>query len=118
MLRTGFRTLLLAAGIAASLAGCAGNRPLEPVDPNMPTMLEIDNDGRNDMRIYVYRGGQRIRLGTANMGQTTTFKLPRSVLAGAATIRVIAEPIAGRTASISEEIMIVPGDRIAMRILP
>lgn len=118
MLRIAFRKLLLAGGLAMGFAACAGNRPAEPVDPNTPSLLSVENDGRNDMRIYVFRGGQRIRLGTANMGQTTEFKLPRSVLAGAATIRVIAEPIAGRTASISEEIMIVPGDRISMRILP
>lgn len=118
MLRPAVRKLLLAALFVLGVGGCAGNRQSAPVDPNMPTTLAIENEARNDMRIYVYRGGQKIRLGTANMGETTTFKLPRSVVAGAATVRVIAEPIAGRRPSISEEIMLIPGDQISMRILP
>lgn len=118
MLRTKLTLLMLSAGISMGAIACGGNAPAGQVDPATPSVLSVENQSLNDMRIYVWRGGQRIRLGTVNTGQTADFKLPRAVLAGAASVRVLAEPIAGRRASISEEIMIQPGDKISMRILP
>lgn len=118
MLKPRARGILLATATAAGLLACAGNRGGDTIDPSMPTMLSVENQGLYDMRIYVLRNSQRIRLGTANLGQTTTFKLPRSILAGMTSIRVIADPISGRGVSVSEEITIMPGEEIVMRILP
>lgn len=83
-----------------------------------PTMLEVDNRGFVDMTIYVVRNSQRIRLGTATGNQKTQLVIPPGILSGISTLRFIADPIGGRRNSVSEEISVVPGDRIGLMIPP
>jgi len=104
--------------VALALAGCSQNQADTGIIPNQSTILKVDNQSFNDMRIYVIQGGQRIRVGTANGKNTSTFKLPKSVISGFTTIRVEAVPIGGNGASISEEISIIPGDELELRISP
>lgn len=83
-----------------------------------PTMLEVDNRGFVDMTIYVVRNSQRTRLGTATGNQKTQLVIPPGILSGISTLRFIADPIGGRRNSVSEEISVVPGDRIGLMIPP
>ena len=111
--------LAVATGLAAlALAGCSHNQAETGIIPNEHTVLKIDNQSFNDMRIYVIQGGQRIRVGTATGKSTASFKLPKSVISGFTTIRVEAVPIGANGRSISEEISITPGDELEMRITP
>lgn len=104
--------------VALALAGCSQNQGDTGIIPNEPTILRVDNQSFNDMRIYVIQGGQRIRIGTANGKNTSTFKLPKSVISGFTTVRVEAVPIGANGSSVSEEISITPGDQLELRISP
>ena len=78
---------LFAAGVVAlALAGCSKNQPETGIIPREPTILRVDNQSFNDMRIYLIQGGQRIRVGTANGTRTSTFKLAKSVISGFTTM--------------------------------
>lgn len=110
--RIGFSAGLL----AVVIAGCGGNTGGPGLIPDTPTILQVENNRFNDMRIYVYQGGQRIRLGTANGKQTSTFKLAKSLVFNGSRLRFEAVPIGGQGSSVSEEITVSPGENITLRI--
>ena len=117
------RTLRTRSGFAAALAmlalvGCGGHNTGPGIVPNEPTLVRVENQRFNDMRIYVYQSSQRIRLGTANGLSTATFTIPKSVMAGITTLRFVAVPIGAPGAEVSEEITVNPGEEIVLRITP
>ncbi len=113
------RSIFAIGGVALALAGCAGHNTAGPgLVPDEPATLSVENDNFNDMRIYIHQGSQRIRLGTANGARVSPFKLPKSVVFGATSLRFEAVPIGGRGASISETITVHPGEAITLRIPP
>jgi hypothetical protein len=117
------RTLSTRSGFAAALAtlaliGCGGHNTGPGIVPNEPTMVRVENQRFNDMRIYVYQSSQRIRLGTANGLSTATFTIPKSVMAGITTLRFVAVPIGAPGAEVSEEITVNPGEQLVLRITP
>ena len=113
------RSLLATGWIVVTMAGCAGRSTAEPgIIPDEPATLSVENNNFSDMRIYVHQGGQRIRLGTATGNKTSGFKVPKSVVFGATSLRFEAVPIGGRSSSISETITINPGEAITLRIPP
>jgi len=105
--------------LALVIAGCGGRSSTE-VEPNIipdtPTVLKVENNRFNDMRIYVYQGGQRVRVGTAGGKQTTTIKLAKSLVFSGSRLRFEAVPIGGQGSSVSEEITVSPGEEITIRI--
>ena len=105
--------LLVVVGACAGRGGGAGN-----VDPNQPTVVQVDNQGFSDMTVYAVRNSQRVRLGIATGNSKTNFTLPSSVSGGLASLRFIADPIGGRRNSISQEITIAPGDTVVLTIPP
>ena len=104
---------LLFAGIAAcnTFTHGSGTTP-----QNSPTILEVDNQGFQDMDVYAVRLGQRVRLGLATGIHKTTFTIPSSLVSGLTPIRFVADPIGGRRASVSQEITVAPGDTVLMTI--
>lgn len=78
----------------------------------------IENRASLDMDIYAVRsGGERIRLGFVPGGETTVFALPRTVTAGATSIRFEARPVRrGGEPVISEPFGM--GEEIAWSISP
>ena len=112
------RGVLLAMATAAGLSACGGNQPDPGVIPDAPTMVRVENQSGDDMTIYVVKSGQRLRLGTVNVGQTQTFKLAKPIVTGMTTLRFLADPIGGRRNSISEEISLHPGEEIVLRLGP
>ncbi len=104
--------------LALVIAGCGGhNTAGEPrIIPDTPTVLKVENNRFNDMRIYVYQGGQRVRVGTAGGKQTSTFKLAKSLVFNGSRLRFEAVPIGGQGSSVSEEISVSPGEEITIRI--
>jgi hypothetical protein len=102
-----------------ALAGCAGhNRSEQAVAPDLPPTLRVENDNTSDMKVYLVRSGQRMRIGTANALGVTVLKLPRTVINGVTQLRFLIVPIGGNRAEISEEITANPGEEIVLRILP
>jgi hypothetical protein len=111
--------LFTAALVALATSGCAGHlRENQAVAPELPATLRVENQNFTDMKIYVYREGQEIRLGTANGNSVTSFKLPKGLVFAMTQLRFVAVPFAGRGRSVSEEITVSPGDEIVVTITP
>jgi hypothetical protein len=81
-------------------------------------MVQVENQGFTDMVIYAVSGGQRVRLGLATGNTTKTFTIPRHLLAGAGSIRFLADPIGGNRSPVSEEMNVQPGDLVTLTIPP
>jgi hypothetical protein len=110
---------MLALAAAALAAACTHNQnPDQAAEPQAVTRLRVQNQAFLDMTIYVYRGPQRLRLGTANGNSTTRFTIPASLIFGATPLRFQADPIGSSRASISEEITVSPGDEVTLLIPP
>lgn len=110
---------MLAFAIAATTAGCSQNKQSdEAAEPVPVTRLKVQNQAFLDMTIYVYRGPQRLRLGTANGNSTSRFTIPSSLIFGATPLRFQADPIGSNRNSISEEITVSPGDEVTLMIPP
>jgi hypothetical protein len=78
----------------------------------------VDNQALLDMTIYVLRGSQRVRLGTANGLSKTRLSIPAGILFGATSLRFIADPIGGNRSPVSEEVIVNEGEEIGLRIPP
>lgn len=98
------------------LAACARSRV--PIDPNAPTTVRVENQASLDMNIYVLRGSERIRLGTASGLGTSVFTIPRHVIFGATPLRFLADPIGSNRTPVSDEIVVTAGDQVTLRIPP
>jgi hypothetical protein len=98
-----------------SLCACVHRSPAV----NQPeTTLKVQNDAFSDMTIYLIRGMESIRLGTANGNRTTILKIPSSVIFGTTSLRFQARPIAGTRQPVTEEIGVSAGDEVTMIIPP
>ena len=110
-------TLMLLA-IAVAGPACAGNRSAEPVDPNAPAFVEVQNQSFYDMTVYVVRSGSRTRLGMVNGNSTAVFEIPRTFVNPGLPIRFMADPIGSSRTPFSQEIPVNPGDTIVLQIPP
>lgn len=115
-------TLLAAASVSigggGAVLGCHAARREPAVAPGTAATLQVQNQGYADMVIYVLRGTQRIRLGLSTGNTTQRFRIPADVVAGAGTLRFIADPVGGTRAPVSDEISIRPGDTVTLIIPP
>jgi hypothetical protein len=116
--------LALAAALAvggASAAACtrparAGARGARA--PQEATTLRVQNQNFLAMNIYVVRGGVRARLGTVSGNSTARFTIPVSYVQTLTPLRFLADPIGARSAPVSEEITVSPGDEVTLTIPP
>lgn len=108
---------LLVAGILATLPAC-GKTPPAPVNPSLPAMVEVQNQAFNDMNIYVMRGGTRARLGTVTGNTTKVFEIPRNMVGEGTPIRFQADPIGGSRTPFTQEVVVLPGETVVLRIPP
>ena len=116
--RTATMSLLLGA-LSLGAAACSRNsKEDEAAEPVPATTIRVENRAFLDMTIYVYRGPQRLRLGTANGNSTSRFTIPSSLIFGATPLRFQADPIGSSRASISEEVTVAPGDEVTLTIPP
>ena len=110
------RSFAATAVVAGTLGACSKRAPDQPVPVNTQTVLVVENDNFSDMRIYVIRGSQRTRLGTAIGKSKGSFTIPSSVAFGITSLRFEAVPIGGRVATFSEEITVTQGDTLTIQI--
>jgi hypothetical protein len=92
--------------------------PPPPVDPSAPAMVEVENQSFYDMNVYVVRGGMRARLGTVSGNSKRVFEIPRTFVGPATPLRFQADPIGGSRTPFSQEITVLPGDTVVLRIPP
>jgi hypothetical protein len=105
--------------LVASAAACSTfSRGSGTTDQNQQTVVEVDNQGFQDMDVYAVRSGQRWRLGLASGSSKTKLTIPGTMVNGLTPLRFVADPIGGKRASVSQEITVAPGDTVVMTIPP
>ena len=118
-MRTRFRGVALAVSVAAMLVAvpsCASRRGAGEDRPT--TTLLVENRSSFEMTIYVWRGAERIRLGTARAVTETRLPLPQGMIFGPTQLRFQADPIGSQRAPITSEILVSEGDTVVLRIPP
>lgn len=107
-----------AEGAAAAAAAPVDSATAAAEAARLRTTVTVDNQNYLDMSVYVYRGGQRYRLGSLSGLNTRTFVLPEHLLFGLTTLRFQVDPVARPNSPLSDEVMVRPGDEIVLRIPP
>ncbi|HEY7771198.1 hypothetical protein [Longimicrobium sp.] len=98
-------------GAACASSSGAGRKPAAD-----PVTVEVSNQNRRDVRVYVVRGGTSVRLGTVVSGRTATFTY-RGMSAGQSeTLHLNAEIIGGDAKFTSAGVRVAPGERVALRV--
>ncbi len=106
--------LMVSAGLLSS--GSCSRATRGPQRP--ATTLLVDNRSSYEMTIYVWRGSERMRLGTARAINETRLTLPFGMVFGATSLRFQADPIGSNRAPVSSEILVHEGDQVVLRIPP
>ncbi len=109
--------LMAAAAVAmllgpAMLAGQEQESEETPFDRKAPITVEVFNNNWSDMAIYAVSSGTRHRLTTVTTGTSQKFTLPRHLNADVREIRLLADPIGGPRAVLSDPLILSPGDEV------
>ena len=105
---------LLALSVLTACYGKGKNAP-EPVER---TTVRVVNQGFLDRNIYVYRGSERVRLGTVSGNSSLVLTIPSTIVQSTLALRFVADPIGGRAPAATEEITVTPGDQVVLTIQP
>ena len=113
--------LILLILVSCLVAGC--HKPqataTAPTTETAPaTSVRVENEAFLDMNIYVYSGSSSYRLGTVTGHSSAIFVIPKHILFGSTPLRFRADPIGGQRLPFTEEITVVPGDQVTLRIPP
>jgi hypothetical protein len=112
--RRAARAIGLSLLVALTVLGCrkrdAETSPAP--DPNTPVPVEIENHFMGDVTIYLVRGSLRQRLGMVTALSTAEFTFPWRWLSQSGSSRLLAYPIAGARAQLSEPLIVQPGQWI------
>ena len=99
--------------LAAACAPKSGSGPLPRAEP---VTVEVSNQNRRDVRVFVIRSGTQVRLGTVVSGRTATLTY-RGLQPGAGeTLRFGAEVIGSSDSFASEGVRVAPGERVVLRL--
>jgi hypothetical protein len=111
MLRRGIAVLLLltALGACRSKGSDASVQP----DPNATVAVEVESHFQGDIIIYLVQGGQRERLGTVTALSRAQFSFPYRRLQMSSTTRLMAYPLAGAQAYLSDPLLVQPGQYVS-----
>jgi hypothetical protein len=101
--------------IPALVSACAG-RTSRP-GTRQGSFVEVHNRGYADMTVYIVEGGSRIRLGLANGNSTVKLAIPASIVGGGRELQFLADPIGSQRTSVSDRIMVLPGDTVVLTIV-
>jgi len=100
--------------VALTILGCrkrdAATTPAP--DPNTPVPVEIESHFMGDVTIYLVRGSLRQRLGMVSALGKAEFTFPWRWLSQSGTSRLMAYPIAGARAQLSDPLILQPGQWI------
>ena len=113
------RTLIrpgLVAAITLTLAVCGPSASTGTPEPAGQTTLVVENQSTLQVTVYVLRGAQRQRLGTAAALTTTRLRIPDNVMFGVTSLRFEVDPLGSRQTPMSEEIAVAPGEEVTIRV--
>jgi hypothetical protein len=97
-------------------AACAPRPGSGPQPRAEPVTVEVSNQNRRDVRVFLIRSGTPVRLGTVVSGRTGSFTY-RGLQPGASeTLRIGAEVIGANANFSSEGVRVSPGDLVLLRL--
>lgn len=103
--------------LVLGLTGCSARQAGGPLPPSgSRTTIRVENQNFLDMTVYVFRGSQRVRLGTVSGVSSRVFTIPQNLVFGATPLRFQADPVGSRSTAMSHEISVRPGDQVTMTI--
>lgn len=111
------------ATLSGAITACASGNTVQTAEGDVAldgsASVMVDNQGVNDMTIYVLEGGSvRRRLGIAGAARTTQLSIPRALVGNGRELQFLADPIASRGNSVSRRMFVDPGDQVRLTILP
>jgi hypothetical protein len=115
MMRSLIRPGLIAA-ISLTLAVCGRSASTGTPEPAGQTTLMVENQSTLQVTVYVLRGAQRQRLGTAAALRTTRLRIPDNLIFGVTSLRFEVDPLGSRQTPISEQITVAPGEEVTLVI--
>lgn len=104
----GLAHVLMLCGLATAV-GCAPGMSRPPSTASVATRgirLIVDNQAWQDAKIYVLRGGQRIRVGTVPALTRQLLIIRNAIIGGAGELQFSADPIGSRWSHTSERIIV------------
>jgi hypothetical protein len=109
----------LALGLAQDSTPAPAKSPAKAPPADDRVTIAFENQSLELATIYVVTAsGGRFRVGQVIPGRTETLRLPRSVVGAAATIDIVAVPLARRYVIRSGPVTVAPGDTIAASLSP
>ena len=110
---------LAATGVVAS-AGCGASSAYydfsSPKSAQPGVMLSVVNRCIEDVRVYLLRGGTRVRVGIVGGMESRNFEVSPAVLGGSGVLRLAVETLASRTGVTLVPVDVVPGQTVEARI--
>jgi len=105
--------LLPLAGCMSSGGGSDGETsPRRDSYRDNPVRVRVENQNWRAIHVYAVAGGQIKSMGQLSSQQTDTFELPVSILGSRQEIRLLADPIGSDEGTLSDPILIHPGDLV------
>ncbi|MGH7491220.1 MAG: hypothetical protein ACREOO_02370 [bacterium] len=97
------------------LSSCTASRQAGS-QPESKTLVRVENRNFLDMKVYILRGSERIRIGTVTGNSKDVFVVPDGLVLGVSSLRFFADPIGGSQTPVSQDISIQPGEEIELII--
>ena len=82
------------------------------------TRVEVRNQNYLDVNVYVWRGSQRMRLGTVSGLSTRALTIPSHLLFGISSLRFELDPVGSRGRPVTNEVSVVKGDGVILTVPP
>jgi hypothetical protein len=117
-MRSTFRSPRFSVLLLCLAAACAPamNEP-QPAAPTYGSgMVEVRNDGRQDIVMYAMRDGMRYRLGRVSRMETAALRLPNLGEQSSYQVSLVAEPLGGGRAFASAPLVWHKGQSIMARV--
>lgn len=105
----------------AVLTACGANREPGNVEPTTlagPVTVQAENRRIDDVVVTLVRDGVPQRLGLVTAQTRGTFQVPWAGVANAGRVRLVARPVAGRRAFVSEQLLLRPGSEVSVSLTP
>ena len=110
-----FAALLMIGVVACGPSGApGGSDPAPAADPGMT--LDVRNHNVLDMRVFLVRDGQRLRVGTVPSMTRQVFQVSPEMLGGALQLQLVADPIGSRDAFSTPPITVETGATIEWQV--
>src|SRR5262245_46754693 len=100
-----------------SMACSHATRSSRP-EPAAATTVRVQNQNFLDMELFVFRSGQRIRLGMVTGLTTQVFTLRPELVPSTIELQFELHPIGGRANPRTEKIIVRPGDEVELTVPP